>query len=118
MRGEYFAAARKALVGNEDIEIIPDRLGEFRLRVEDRVAGFRRSAVLRWRLAPGAWRLEGNGVSNGSYSLRVSATVPLVRMAIVSGWESRYYSQKTPLPVLEIEVAAPGEIHSEFHCCT
>ena len=84
------------------------------LAVEDRLAGFSRSAVLRWRLKPGPWTLSGTAVTDGRHRLAVSATVPLVRCELVEGWESRYYLQKTPIPVLEVELGAPGRIVSEY----
>ena len=89
-------------------------LDEARLRVIDSVSGFARSAVLRWRLSPGEWRVEGDSVTNGRHRLTISATMPLVRLDIVEGWESRYYLEKSRLPVLEIEVNVSGEITSEY----
>lgn len=90
------------------------RLEPGRVRVTDTISGFRRNAVLRWRLAPGHWRLDGDSVTDGRHRLTVRATVPLARLALVEGWESRYYLEKTNLPVLEIEVNVSGEITSEY----
>lgn len=85
------------------------------LRVEDEVAGFRRRAVLRWRLTPEiAWRLDGNAVVGGGHGLSVTADVPVRRIELVEGWESRYYMLKTPLQVLEVEVDEPAKLVSEF----
>jgi heparinase II/III-like protein len=86
------------------------RLAAGRLDVTDRVDGFRSRALLRWRLRPGSWRLEGAGVSDGQVRLEVSADVPIVRLALVTGWESRYYLQKSEVPVLELEVHQPGTL--------
>lgn len=83
-----------------------------RLVVDDQVSGFRNKAVVRWRLMPGDWRQEGNVWRNGNLRLSISTELPVQRMAVVQGWESRYYLQKTPLPVLEIEVNRPGAIRS------
>lgn len=95
-------------------------LGEAQLRVVDEVSGFARSAVLRWRVAPGQWTLEGDPaaprlVHAGLATLTVSASVPIVRCELVQGWESRHYSEKTVLPVLEIEIAQPGTLTTEIH---
>ena len=84
------------------------------LRVTDTVGGFARHAVLRWRLRPGAWRLDGGRLTDGRHSLAVSADVPIVRCELVVGWESRFYMQREPLPVLEVEVATAGTIESEY----
>jgi hypothetical protein len=84
------------------------------LSVTDTVAGFADKAVLRWRLAPGPWRVDGHSVSNGRDTLSISATVPIARLELVEGWESRHYLDKTALPVLEIEVHVSGEITSLY----
>jgi len=93
-------------------------LGDSDLRVIDEVAGFAHKAVLRWRVAPGAWRLEGQRLINMSagsaHVLEIQATMPIVRCELVEGWESRYYLEKTPVPVLEIEVQQPGTLTTEY----
>ncbi|HEX6588856.1 MAG TPA: heparinase II/III-family protein [Longimicrobiales bacterium] len=88
------------------------------LRVRDRVAGFQRSAVLRWRLAPGAWQMERPSsdvarVTGGGYSLIVRASVAMRRAELVEGWESRYYGARSALPVLEVELAQDGELTTD-----
>ena len=110
-------------------------LADSYLRVMDDVAGFRNNAVLRWRLMPGDWHLErcsdsslrvkrGNpdGIdghvvplcNDGTHVLAVQATITIVRCEIVQGWESRHYLEKTPVPVLEIEVRQPGTLTTEY----
>ncbi len=74
------------------------------LVVTDQIRGFKNKAVLRWRLIPGTWVLQGQTLSNGQVSLTISANIPLAKIALVEGWESRYYFQRKALPVLEIEV--------------
>jgi hypothetical protein len=90
------------------------RLGETRLNVVDAVAGFKRKAVLRWRLLPGQWAMERlpNGVrlKNAAMSpllLEVTSSAEPVRCEIVEGWESRFYGEMTQVPVLEVEVRDP-----------
>jgi hypothetical protein len=85
------------------------------LCVVDEVAGFARKAVLRWRVEPGEWRLEGQRLTNGAHVLSVQASMPLVRCELVEGWESRHYLEKSPVPVLEIEVHQPGTLTTEYH---
>src|SRR3546814_10620193 len=48
------------------------RLTDGRLTVMDEIGGFAHKAVLRWRLAPGLWRLEGETVINGNHRDRKS----------------------------------------------
>lgn len=91
------------------------------LQVIDEVQGFAREAVLRWRLMPGDWHFESlpNGVrltlNDGSqFSLNVSANVPITRCELVEGWESRHYLEKTPLPVLEVEIQQAGALTTQL----
>jgi hypothetical protein len=89
------------------------------IRVMDEVAGFATKGVLRWRLKPGDWRVaELNGgvicTNIEGHSLTVEASMPVTRCEIVTGWESRHYLEKTPLPVLEIEIHAPGTLTTVY----
>jgi hypothetical protein len=89
-------------------------LRDGRLLVTDTLGGTFRKAVLRWRLKPGRWTLRGAEVTDGTHRLAVTADVPIVRCELVAGWESRYYLQKTEVPVLEVEVAGLGAVVSEY----
>jgi hypothetical protein len=89
------------------------QLFENRLVVRDEVSGFAEKGVLRWRLKPGRWVLDGKLLSDGRFHLSVSSSVPIARIALTSGWESRYYLQKTGVPVLEVEVHEPGVLTTE-----
>ena len=84
------------------------------VRVIDQISGFARKAVLRWRLAPDDWRIEGDSVTNGRDGLTVTASMAIARREIVEGWESRHYAEKTRLPVLEIEVNDPGTLETKY----
>lgn len=90
------------------------RLGDDSLVVNDWVDGFQHKAVLRWRLEPGQWLIEGNALSNGEHVIQVCASVPIVRFELVAGWESRYYLEKKQVPVLEVEVQQPGSLITEY----
>lgn len=90
------------------------RLHDDSLVVNDQVGGFRHKAVLRWRLEPGQWLIEGNALSNGEHVMQVHASVPIVRFELVVGWESRYYLEKNQVPVLEVEIHQPGSLITEY----
>jgi len=91
------------------------------LQVKDNVQGFAHHAVLRWRLIPGDWQLEQTPqgprltLSAAAVTLKVSATVPITRCDLVEGWESRHYLEKTPVPVLEIEIQQAATLTTELH---
>ena len=92
------------------------------LQVVDEVQGFAHQAVLRWRLMPGDWYFESSPVGlrlmlneGRQFSLNVSANVPITRCVLVQGWESRHYLEKTPLPVLEVEIQQAGTLTTQLH---
>lgn len=92
------------------------------LQVIDEVQGFAHQAVLRWRLMPGDWQLlhSPDGLrltlkGRVQFSLNVSADVPITRFELVEGWESRHYSEKTSVPVLEVEIQQAGKLTTQMH---
>lgn len=91
-------------------------MNEKSLSVTDCVTGFKERAVLRWRLKPGDWQVDkatGTLVLD-DFVLTVKANAPFLRFELTEGWESRYYLERTPLPVLEVEVGQPAELVSTF----
>ena len=76
-------------------------LTEKQITVTDTVKGFKQQAVLRWRLSLDDWRLNGCILTNGKIQLEISA-LSEIKITLTQGEESRYYYQKTKLPVLEI----------------
>lgn len=78
-----------------------------RWRVTDEIEGFSQSAILRWRLAPGLWQMEGSKCLGEIAELKVSCNRAISRYELLRGWESRYYLDKNEIPVLEAEVG-PG----------
>ena len=88
--------------------------GPGRLRVDDALSGRFGRAVLRWRLAQGDWKIDGHGVGDGHRRLSITADVDIARLTLTQSEESLYYLEKHPVPVLEVEVEAPGTITSEL----
>jgi hypothetical protein len=85
------------------------------MSVNDQVSGFNQRAVLRWRLRSGDWRLENGTLRCERYSISVASDVPITRLELVKGWESRYYMKKTPLLVLEVEIHSAGHFMTEIN---
>jgi hypothetical protein len=86
-----------------------------KLVIIDEIDGFKDSAILRWRLHPSEWHLEGSTLKSKLASMSIDADMPIERMEIVSGYESRYYFKETQVPVLEIEVKKTGTIKTLVH---
>jgi len=72
-------------------------------KIIDEIDKFNERAVLRWRLMPDEWHLEDTVCFSSHTQLSVITAAPVNRFELVTGWESRYYLQKTELPVLEVE---------------
>jgi hypothetical protein len=101
------------------------RLQDTALQVIDEVRGFAHRALLRWRLMPEDWQFlqskDGRCLTlNGGrkFSLDVSANVPITRFELVEGWESRHYSERTTLPVLEVEIQQAGKLTTQLRWTT
>ncbi|CAN2039490.1 Heparin-sulfate lyase N-terminal domain-containing protein [Candidatus Magnetomoraceae bacterium gMMP-15] len=85
-------------------------------KIIDEIDGFKDKAVLRWRLAPGNWQINYFTCTGNLAELSINSNVPITRFELVDGWESRYYMEKTKLPVLEIQVeSAKAILISEIH---
>lgn len=110
--GEYFSAAYRDRQGVSHRRSLS--LRNHALQVEDHVSGFRKKAVLRWRLKPGNWKLSGLQICCDGHALTVASDVAIRRIALVEGWESRYYLEKTAVPVLEVEIDQPGTLASSY----
>ena len=85
------------------------QLSNSMLTVTDHITGFQNHAILRWRLAPDSWLLQDNTLTNGTIKIQIQSEAPL-QIALVDGIESRYYYQKSVIPVLEITVSQPTHI--------
>jgi len=75
--------------------------------IKDDVSGHQKRVVMRWRLAPGNWRLEGNQVESNIARITVDTRPPARRIELTDGWESRHYLAMISVPVLEVELG-PG----------
>lgn len=77
--------------------------------VSDQMSGFKNEAILRWRLQPDHWILNGSILKNGKVEIEIRTDAD-VEIKLIQGFESRYYYQKTVLPVLEVKVKQPSTI--------
>lgn len=89
-------------------------LSEGALRVVDDVDNFDSSAVLRWRLPAGVWKWKDGFLVGQHLQIQIKASQPIKRCELVEGWESRYYSRKMSLIVLEVEVEQAGTLTTEL----
>lgn len=73
-------------------------------RVLDEIDGQVEKAVLRWRLAPGDWKLDGMTLHGALARLSIETDQPPASIRLVDGKESRYYLDLATIPVLEVEL--------------
>ncbi|MBL6455427.1 heparinase II/III-family protein [Belnapia sp. T6] len=78
-----------------------------RWRIQDRLSGPWREAALRWRLAPGEWRLTADGLAGPLARFRLSADAPLA-LSLEAGEESPAYGEVRPAPVVVARLRAPA----------
>ena len=76
----------------------------------DTLGGRFGKAVLRWRLTPADYRLEGATVRSAGLELAVSADGAAVEAKLSSAPESLYYQSRTEIPVLEVTCDHPATI--------
>lgn len=105
-KGQYSCGYRDAW-GCEHLRKIDLKHGK--ICVSDRISGFKDEAILRWRLQPADWTLNGYILSNGKIEIEIK-TENNAEIRLSEGIESRYYYQKTVLPVLEVKVNQPSTI--------
>jgi hypothetical protein len=112
LKQRYCQASYKDYLGcyhKQEVTLFNDKL-----LVIDKIKGFKSKAILRWRLKPDNWIIEGNTVTNGSHVIKVISDTEIVRFELVEGKESRYYYQEKTLPVLEVEVVSESKITTEY----
>lgn len=94
------------------------QLTDRELVVEDQIAGFKKLATLRWRLNPADWSMTFSPnrihLRSSRFLLTIDHDRDITRAEIVMGWESRYYRDKTELPVLEIETRNSGKFKTRL----
>jgi hypothetical protein len=113
VRGTFWSGIYRDYLGRKHSRKV--QLNERAWQIEDNVSGFSVCAVLRWRLIPTDWVLGDNKlVSEKARIIIETEGTNIERMELVEGWESCYYNEKTELPVLEIEIAHPGTLHSRI----
>lgn len=81
----------------------------------DTVSGNFEEARLRWRLAPGDWRVEETVVLNGNYAITVEIDGVPIPPTLSTTLESRYYQQKVEIPELSVKVTRPASIVTKVH---
>ena len=89
-------------------------LTDSKLTVIDNISNFDNKAILRWRLKPSNWLLEGQTVTDGKHVVTINSNVPVKSIALIQGKESRYYYHETDIPVLEVEVLSASKIITEY----
>ncbi|MBF0449917.1 MAG: alginate lyase family protein [Candidatus Magnetomorum sp.] len=80
----------------------------------DHVSGYRKQAIVRWRLQNGCWILKENCLEGDHITIKISTNVSS-EIRLTQGLESVFYMKKRTIPVLEICVTeGPACIHQEI----
>ena len=84
------------------------------LLVTDQITGITDHAVIRWRLAPGDWTLDGTTLRGMGVTITLTSDTPLEMVHLTQGWQSCYYLQKLPLPVLTATIRSAGTLTTDI----
>ena len=82
--------------------------------IKDQVKGFKKKAIVRWRLHPVKWILKQCTCISDIATIQISSTRPISSIKIGTGYESRHYQEKSSLPVLIIEVNEECEVLTQI----
>jgi len=85
------------------------KISDTELVVADSISGDFSNATLRWRLMPDEWTIENNIVTANSVTIEVTSEAKSGFCELVSGWESRRYQKKEPIPVLKVRFPAGAQ---------
>lgn len=85
-----------------------------RWQITDEIEGYRSNAVLRWRLLPGEWQMQGARCIGDLAEIEVTCDKTLAGYVLTSGWESTHYLEKSQVPVLEAYIdSSPAILTTE-----
>lgn len=87
-------------------------LQDNKLICNDEIDGNFSAAILRWRLAPLNWTLEGNTVFADQFKLEITRENDPAHLILAETWESRYYQHKSKIPEVQLNVMSPTTIRT------
>lgn len=90
-------------------------LSENTLTISDTISGFNQHATMRLRLAPIKWEISNNVIKSDLCEIHIDSDCPEIEIKLVDGFESRYYLQKSEIPVVEITIKQAGSITTKIN---
>jgi hypothetical protein len=92
-------------------------LGNGKLVCTDKVDGKFAAAVLRWRLAPGKYAIEGAKLVGEAIDIAIDVNGAGADLSLVQTPESRCYQHEEPIPVLEVRLDRPATVTTTVRFC-
>ena len=99
----HIKASYKSETGFHNREIIYDEISS-NILIKDYLSNFKKKVIIRWRLLPDNWNINGHCVSTKNFELLFEANKKLKKIKIKKGYESILYNQIKEIPVIEIEI--------------
>ena len=96
-------ASYKFYGGFHNREITYDKTSS-QVLVKDNLSKFKKKVILRWRLSPGEWQINGNCVKSKKFELSFSTPKTQNNINLKIGYESILYKKIQEIPVVEIEI--------------
>lgn len=85
-------------------------LGDGEFVCKDEVRGRFATAVLRWRLAPGDYTIDGATLIGNGVEIGVEVNGMGAALSLTHAPESRCYQHEQPIPVLEVQLDRPATV--------
>ena len=89
--------------GLHEREIIYEKTSS-QVLIKDNLSKFQKKVVVRWRLSPDEWKINGNCVKSKNFELSFATNKDLNKIRITQGYESILYKKMQEIPVIEIEI--------------
>ena len=73
-------------------------------RVIDQIKGYKKKAIIRWRLCNSDWTIDGYILRSALAEIEINNSPFINNIELVNGWESEFYNFKSRIKVLIVEV--------------
>ena len=108
----YFESGYKFDYGKHKRKVIFNK-NLSKVEIIDSISKFKKKAILRWRLYPTRWRLEGTILKSDFVNFSFSFDKKVHRIKLTEGYESCFYNQLRKIPIVELHIKdSPCEVRT------
>ena len=87
------------------------------LLVRDDLNGFKNAAIIRWRVVPSLYAINGNTVTLAAFTMSISPADSFSEIRVIEDSFAAFYNKSEKCMVVEVHVSRPGRIETaiRFH---